>query len=48
MRALSEGLKCPIVVFSAEGAPLTMGAEYAIANGAEGERDGKRGRERKT
>ncbi len=29
LRALSEGLKCPIVVFSAEGPPLTMGAEYA-------------------
>mmetsp|Transcript_12046 Transcript_12046/g.22410 ORF Transcript_12046/g.22410 Transcript_12046/m.22410 type:complete len:339 (+) Transcript_12046:108-1124(+) len=29
LRALSEGLKCPIVVFSAEGSPLTMGAEYA-------------------
>ncbi|KAL3809685.1 hypothetical protein ACHAXA_004236 [Cyclostephanos tholiformis] len=31
LRALSEGLKCPIVVFSAEGPPLTMGAEYASA-----------------
>ena len=31
LRALSEGLKCPIVVFSAEGPPLTMGAEYAPA-----------------
>ena len=39
VRALSEGLKCPIVVFSAEGAPLTMGAEYAVANGVEGEQD---------
>ena len=29
LRALSEGLKCPIVVFSAEGPPLTMGVEYA-------------------
>ncbi|KAL7526928.1 hypothetical protein ACHAXR_001714, partial [Thalassiosira sp. AJA248-18] len=29
LRALSEGLECPIVVFSAEGPPLTMGAEYA-------------------
>lgn len=29
LRALSEALKCPIVVFSAEGTPLTMGAEYA-------------------
>mmetsp|Transcript_21385 Transcript_21385/g.46436 ORF Transcript_21385/g.46436 Transcript_21385/m.46436 type:complete len:342 (+) Transcript_21385:335-1360(+) len=29
LRALSEGLKCPIVVFSADGTPLTMGAEYA-------------------
>lgn len=29
LRALSEGLKCPIVVFSAEGPPLTMGAEFA-------------------
>lgn len=29
LRALCEGLKCPIVVFSAEGPPLTMGAEYA-------------------
>jgi len=28
LRALSEGLHCPIVVFSAEGPPLTMGAEY--------------------
>ena len=35
VRALSEGLKCPIVVFSAEGAPLTMGAEHAVANGVE-------------
>jgi len=34
---LSEGLKCPIVVFSAEGAPLIMGAEYAVANGVEGD-----------
>ncbi|KAL3761462.1 hypothetical protein ACHAW5_001392 [Stephanodiscus triporus] len=31
LRALSEGLKCPIVVFSAEGPPLTMGAEYTPA-----------------
>jgi OTU domain-containing protein 6 len=31
LRALSEGLKRPIVVFSAEGPPLTMGAEYAPA-----------------
>ena len=37
VRALSEGLKCPIVVFSAEGAPLTMGAEYAVGYGAEGD-----------
>mmetsp|Transcript_18911 Transcript_18911/g.40536 ORF Transcript_18911/g.40536 Transcript_18911/m.40536 type:complete len:336 (+) Transcript_18911:288-1295(+) len=29
LRALSEGLKRPIVVFSAEGSPLTMGSEYA-------------------
>ena len=29
LRALSEGLKCPIVVFSAEGPPLKMGAEYS-------------------
>lgn len=29
LRALSEGLKCPIVVFSADGPTLTMGAEYA-------------------
>lgn len=36
LRALSEGLKCPIVVFSAEGSPLTMGAEYAPS----GEKDG--------
>ena len=28
LRALSEGLKRPIVVFSAEGPPLIMGAEY--------------------
>ena len=34
LRALSEGLKCPIVVFSAEGPPLTMGAEYATADGS--------------
>ena len=37
VRALSEGLKCPIVVFSAEGAPLTMGAEYAVSVGIEGD-----------
>ena len=29
LRALSEGLKCPIVVFSADGPTLTMGEEYA-------------------
>lgn len=29
LRALSEGLKRPIIVFSAEGPPLTMGAEFA-------------------
>lgn len=29
LRALCEGLKCPIVVFSAEGPPLTMGADFA-------------------
>jgi OTU domain-containing protein 6 len=28
LRALSEGLKRPIVVFSAESPPLIMGAEY--------------------
>ena len=39
VRALSEGLKCPIVVFSAEGAPLTMGAEFAVGDGVEGEQD---------
>mmetsp|Transcript_10263 Transcript_10263/g.18010 ORF Transcript_10263/g.18010 Transcript_10263/m.18010 type:complete len:345 (+) Transcript_10263:35-1069(+) len=37
LRALSEGLKCPIVVFSAEGPPLTMGAEYAPSDGEDGE-----------
>ena len=47
VRALSEGLKCPIVVFSAEGAPLTMGAEYAIVNGAEGEQDDDKGWDKK-
>ena len=44
MRALSEGLKCPIVVFSAEGAPLTMGAEYADV---EGEQDDDKGWDKK-
>ena len=39
IRALSEGLKCPIVVFSAEGPPLTMGAEYS-AKPAGTEEDG--------
>lgn len=29
LRALCEGLKCPIVVFSAEGPPLIMGADFA-------------------
>ncbi|KAL7487769.1 hypothetical protein ACHAW6_013341 [Cyclotella cf. meneghiniana] len=29
LRALSHGLQCPIVVFSAEGPPLTMGKEYS-------------------
>ena len=28
LRALSHGLKVPVVVFSAEGPPLTMGQEY--------------------
>ncbi|KAL3761964.1 hypothetical protein ACHAWU_010141 [Discostella pseudostelligera] len=37
LRALCEGLKCPIVVFSAEGPPLTMGADYAQGGAAEGE-----------
>ena len=39
IRALSEGLKCPIVVFSAEGPPLTMGAEYAPAETRESSMD---------
>lgn len=39
LRALSEGLHCPIVVFSAEGPPLTMGAEY-YGSGGGGEEDG--------
>ena len=39
LRALCEGLKCPIVVFSAEGPPLTMGAEYAQGD-ADGNSDG--------
>lgn len=39
LRALSEGLKCPIVVFSAEGPPLTMGAEYATDSENENEED---------
>ena len=30
LRALSEGLKRPIVVFSAEGPPLVMGREFAV------------------
>ena len=47
MRALSEGLKCPIVVFSAEGAPLTMGAEYAVGDGVEGEQDDDKGWDKK-
>mmetsp|Transcript_24215 Transcript_24215/g.50748 ORF Transcript_24215/g.50748 Transcript_24215/m.50748 type:complete len:339 (-) Transcript_24215:255-1271(-) len=43
LRALSEGLKCPIVVFSAEGSPLTMGAEFASsAESGENEWDKKR------
>ncbi|KAL7546536.1 hypothetical protein ACHAWF_013949 [Thalassiosira exigua] len=41
LRALSEGLKCPIVVFSAEAPPLTMGAEHAPAG--EGGDDEHRG-----
>lgn len=39
LRALSEGLKCPIVVFSAEGPPLTMGAEHAPGGEEDGEGD---------
>ena len=38
LRALSEALKCPIVVFSSEGPPLTMGAEYFAT---EEEREGE-------
>ena len=38
LRALSEALKCPIVVFSSEGPPLTMGAEYFAT---EKEREGE-------
>ena len=46
MRALSEGLKCPIVVFSAEGSPLTMGAEFAVGE-VEGEQDDDKGWDKK-
>ena len=35
LRALSHGLKCPIVVFSAEGPPLTMGQEFESGSGEE-------------
>ena len=45
---MSEGLKCPIVVFSAEGTPLTMGAEYyAVGDGVEGEQDDDKGWDKK-
>ncbi len=39
LRALSEGLNCPIVVFSAEGPPLTMGAEYYGSENESGDND---------
>lgn len=42
LQALSEGLKCPIVVFSAEGSPLTMGAEYAPSEDSDEEWDKKK------
>ncbi|KAL9188048.1 hypothetical protein ACHAXT_006426 [Thalassiosira profunda] len=44
LRALSEGLQCPIVVFSAEGPPLTMGAEHAPASEKEGGEEDWKGR----
>ena len=37
LRALSHGLKVPVVVFSAEGPPLVMGQEYE--NAVDGEAD---------
>ena len=44
LRALSHGLKVPVVVFSAEGPPLVMGQEYedATAGGETEEEYGKK------
>ncbi|EJK46879.1 hypothetical protein THAOC_34439 [Thalassiosira oceanica] len=40
LRALSEGLKRPIVVFSAEGPPLVMGKEFAVESDRTEDDDG--------